>query len=36
MADDDEDAWDRLIYGKTSAEMGIFEPGTSARRVRLP
>jgi hypothetical protein len=28
------DMFDRLIFGKTVAEMGEFAPGTSARRRR--
>lgn len=30
------DVFDRLIYGKTVAEMGTFLPGTSSRRFRKP
>lgn len=32
----EEDMWDTLIFGRTKAEMGVFIPGTSARRVRKP
>ena len=34
--DETLDMFDRLIYGKTKAEMGTFMPGISARRVRKP
>ena len=34
--DDTLDLFDKLIYGKTKAEMGVFIPGISARRVRKP